>query len=392
MRHAAQTTRPLAITVAVTASLALAGCSLGTDDAAEETGGTTEASDSADQPSADQPSGSAASSGGASASGEDLHGRTVQLVTHDSFNPPEGALEEFTERTGITVKVQKSGDAGSLTNKLVLTKDNPIGDAVFGIDNTFGGRALSEGVVAEHGIDLPQGVADHAMEADAGARLAPVDAGDVCVNIDDTWFEKEGINPPATLDDLIEPEYKGLFVTPGASTSSPGLAFLLATIGAKGDDGWEQYWKDLVANDVKVTAGWEDAYTVDFTAGGGNGDRPIVLSYASSPPFTVPEGGDEPTTSALLDTCFRQVEYAGVLEGADEPEAAAKVVEFLLGEEFQAGLPDSMYVYPVRQGVELPESWEQWAPPAKEPIEVDAARIQENREDWLMRWSEAAGQ
>ena len=147
-----------------------------------------------------------------------------------------------------------------------------------------------------------------------------------------------------------------------------------------------------MANDVKVTAGWEDAYTVDFTAGGGNGDRPIVLSYASSPPFTVPEGGDEPTTSALLDTCFRQVEYAGVLEGADEPEAAAKVVEFLLGEEFQAGLPDSMYVYPVRQGVELPESWEQWAPPAKEPIEVDAARIQENREDWLMRWSEAAGQ
>ena len=89
MRHAAQTTRPLAITVAVTASLALAGCSLGTDDAAEETGGTTEASDSGDQPSADQPSGSAASSGGASASGEDLHGRTVQLVTHDSFNPPE---------------------------------------------------------------------------------------------------------------------------------------------------------------------------------------------------------------------------------------------------------------------------------------------------------------
>ncbi|WP_374928675.1 thiamine ABC transporter substrate binding subunit [Kytococcus sedentarius] len=403
MRRAAQTTRPqttrpLAITVAVTASLALGGCSLGGGAQQDESGGSSEETADGGETtgggggSADASGSGAPSQSSGSADDKDLSGRTVSLVTHDSFNPPEGALEAFTERTGIEVKVLKSGDAGSLTNKLVLTADNPLGDAVFGIDNTFGGRALDEGVVAEHGLDLPEGVADHAMEADGGARLAPVDAGDVCVNIDDTWFEKEGINPPTSLDDLTKPEYKGLFVTPGASTSSPGLAFLLATIGEKGEDGWEQYWKDLVANDVKVTAGWEDAYTVDFTAGGGNGDRPIVLSYASSPPFTVPEGGDEPTTSALLDTCFRQVEYAGVLEGAKEPEAAAKVVEFLLGEEFQTGLPDAMYVYPVRQDVELPEAWEQWAPPAEEPIEVDAARIQENREDWLLRWSEAAGQ
>lgn len=360
---------------AVTALGLLAGCSLGGQ------------GDGSDQESSSPSQGS-----GDGASDGDLEGRTVTLVTHDSFNPPKGALKEFTKDTGITVKVLKSGDAGALTNKLVLTKEKPLGDVVFGIDNTFGGRALAEGVVAEHGVSLPQGVDRHTIETDGGARLAPVDYGDVCVNVDDTWFEKKGVNPPQGLDDLTKPGYKGLFVTPGAATSSPGLAFLLATIGAKGDDGWEQYWKDLVANDAKITAGWEDAYTVDFTAGGGKGDRPIVLSYASSPPFTVPEGGKEPTTSALLDTCFRQVEYAGVLEGAEEPEAGAKLVEYLLGKDFQAGLPESMYVYPVRSDVELPAEWEKWAPSAKEPIEVDAARIQEHREEWLTRWSEATGQ
>ncbi|WP_462418314.1 thiamine ABC transporter substrate-binding protein [Kytococcus sp. Marseille-QA3725] len=414
MRSAARSThrRVVApVTLSLTALLTVGGCSLGTG-GSEESETTTEGP--ADESSAESPAASEGSSGGdesgaggesgaespasggVSGSGEGadpaLRGKTVTLVTHDSFNPPKGSLEQFTKDTGIKVKVQKSGDAGALTNKLVLTKDKPLGDVVFGIDNTFGGRALAEGVVAEHGEELPSGVADHVMEADGGKRLAPVDYGDVCVNVDDQWFEKEGINPPESLDDLTKPEYKGLFVAPGAATSSPGLAFLLATIGEKGDDGWEQYWKDLVANDAKITAGWEDAYNVDFTGAGGKGDRPIVLSYASSPPFTVPEGADEPTTSALLDTCFRQVEYTGVLEGAKEPEAAAALVDHLLGEEFQTGLPDSMYVYPVRDDVELPKEWEKWAPPASEPVEVDATRIQENREDWLTRWSEATGQ
>jgi thiamine transport system substrate-binding protein len=315
----------------------------------------------------------------------------VVLVTHDSFNLPEEHLEAFTEETGYEVTVQASGDAGAVTNQLVLTKGSPVGDAVFGIDNSFASRAVNEGVLAEYTpAELPEGAAEHALEGDGASYLTPVDYGDVCVNIDHTWFEAEGVEPPQTLQDMTDPAYEGLFVTPGASSSSPGLAFLLATIGEFGEDGWQQYWQDLMANGTKVTAGWTDAYTVDFTAGGGDGDRPIVLSYASSPPFTIPEGGGEPTTSALLDTCFRQVEYAGVIEGAANPEGAQALVDYLLTDEVQAAIPDSMYVYPVSTEVELPEVWAQWAEVAEDPIEVAPEDIEANRETWVREWADIA--
>lgn len=314
----------------------------------------------------------------------------VVVVTHGSWNVPDEVMEAFTEQTGFTARVEPAGDAGELTNKLVLTKNSPLGDVVFGIDNTFASRAVEEGVIAEHSPEeLPEGAEEYALEdGDAAARLTPIDHGDVCVNIDDTWFADNDVEPPATLADLVDPAYEGLFVTPGATTSSPGLAFLLATIAEHGEDGWEEYWAELMANGTKLTSGWTDAYTVDFTAGGGDGDRPIVLSYASSPPFTIPEGGDEPTTSALLDTCFRQVEYAGVLEGAENPEGAAAFVDFMVGEEFQAALPENMYVFPVSDEVELPEAWAAHAEVADDPYEVDPAAIAENRDEWLRTWGD----
>ncbi|MCK0112759.1 thiamine ABC transporter substrate-binding protein [Ornithinimicrobium sp. F0845] len=315
-------------------------------------------------------------------------GGEVVLVTHDSFAVPEEVLDGFTEATGYDLVVQASGDAGSLTNQLVLTRDSPIGDAVFGIDNTFATRAVGEGVLTPYSpSELPPGVSDHALPGEAADYLTPVDFGDVCVNVDDAWFATEGLEPPQTLEDLTDPVYRDLFVTPGASSSSPGLAFLIATVGEFGEDGWQDYWEGLMANGARVTSGWSDAYGVDFTFSGG--DRPIVLSYASSPPFTIPEGGEEPTTSALLDTCFRQVEYAGVLEGAANPEGARALVDYLLTDPVQAAIPDSMYVYPVTD-VELPELWAQWAEVATEPIEVDPALIEEHREDWVRAWADIA--
>jgi thiamine transport system substrate-binding protein len=314
----------------------------------------------------------------------------VVLATHESWNVPDEVLAEFTRETGYEVRVQASGDAGSLTNRLVLTKGSPIADAVYGVDNTFASRAVEEGVFEDHEpADAPASVEQFEMPDEAGAAaLTPVDFGDVCVNVDDVWFADEGIDPPSALDDLVDPTYEGLFVTPGATTSSPGLAFLLATIAEYGEDGWEDYWTDLMANDTRVTSGWTDAYTVDFTAGGGGGDRPIVLSYASSPPFTIPEDGEEPTTSALLDTCFRQVEYAGVLEGAENPEGAKALVDFMLSDSFQAALPENMYVFPVDDSVELPEVWARWAQTAEEPLQVAPREIAENRDAWLTTWGE----
>jgi thiamine transport system substrate-binding protein len=267
----------------------------------------------------------------------------------------------------------------------VLTKDNPTGDVAFGVDNTFATRALDEGVFEASDAEWPAGVEQYALPGDDDHALTPVDNGNVCVNIDDTWFEREEIAPPETLEDLTEPAYQGLFVTPAATTSSPGMAFLLTTIAEYGDE-WPDYWERLMANDTQITSGWTDAYTVDFTQGGGNGDRPIVLSYDSSPAFTVADG--ESTTSALLDTCFLQVEYAGVLAGAENPEGAQAVVEWLVSPEVQAALPENMYVFPVADGVELPAEWATHAQRPTDPYTVDPAEVDANRDEWLREWGE----
>lgn len=314
-----------------------------------------------------------------------LAGTTVTIATHDSWAMSKKVLADFKAKTGITVKIQPHGDAGELTNKLVLTKGNPLADGVFGIDNTFASRAVDEGVLAKYAADQPASASAFDLAGNGGDYLTPIDFGDVCVNIDDTWFAKRKIAPPKTFADLADPAYKDLLVTPGATSSSPGLAFLAATVGTYGD-GWRDYWKKLVANGVKIDAGWEDAYTVDFTQGGGNGDRPIVVSYSSSPPFTVPKGGGKPTTSALLGTCFRQVEYAGVLKGADNPKGAGKFIDFMLSHEFQAALPENMYVYPVDTSVPLPPDWAKWAPVSPDPVDVPAADISAHRTEWLRDW------
>jgi len=313
---------------------------------------------------------------------------TVTLVTHDSFHVSDELLAQFEEESGLTVQQVAPGDGGALVNQLILTKDAPLGDVVYGIDNTFASRAIDEGVLEPYEPEAPA-AADAAQYApDASHSLTAVDMGDVCLNVDHAWFAQQGVPEPTTLEDLTDPRYRDLTVVTNAATSSPGLAFLLATVGAFGEDGWQQYWTDLRANGLKVAEGWSDAYYTDFSGGGGGGPRPIALSYASSPPETVPEGGGEPTTGALLDTCFRQVEYAGVLAGAKNPEGAREVVEWLLSDEVQADIPGSMYMYPVSSGVDLPEAWAQWAPLSDAPFEVPLADVAANRDAWVREWTD----
>jgi thiamine transport system substrate-binding protein len=320
----------------------------------------------------------------ATSSGSPQAGGTVVLVTHESFALPDEVVAAFEEESGYQLEVRAAGDAGTLTNKLVLTEGNPTGDVAFGVDNTFASRALEAGVFEGLDLDLPAGAETYVLDGDDESALAPVDNASVCVNVDDTWFEEKGIDPPATLADLTDPTYEDLFVLPSAATSSVGLAFLLTTIDEYGDD-WPDYWSELMDNGARLTNGWSDAYQADFTQGGGKGDRPIVLSYDSSPAFTV-DGKGGTTTSALLDTCFRQVEYAGVLAGAKNPDGAKALVEFLLGPQVQASLPESMYVFPVVEGTELPADWAKFAQQPDEPHDVDPAEVADNRDAWLTEW------
>jgi thiamine transport system substrate-binding protein len=309
----------------------------------------------------------------------------VVLVTHDSFDLPKKVVQDFEEESGCTLTHAPAGDGGELTSKLTVTQGDPVGDVAFGVDNTFAGAALDEGVFASYDAELPAGADRYRLPGDDDHLLTPIDNASVCVNVDTAWFADEGIEPPTTLDDLTDPAYRDLFVTPAATTSTPGLAFLLATIGEYGDE-WTSYWDDLLANGAKIVKGWEDAYYVDFSFSGG--DRPIVLSYDTSPAYTVKKG--ETTTAALLDTCFRQVEYAGVLDGAANPDGAEQVVDFLLSPAVQEALPTSMYVFPVDADVALPPEWAEFADQPSAPIEVASDDIADHRREWLTEWTDIA--
>ncbi|PKV94352.1 thiamine transport system substrate-binding protein [Amycolatopsis echigonensis] len=327
-------------------------------------------------------------SGGSSAS-SDQQTPTVTLVTHDSFAAPQDVLDAFQRQSGIKLKILKSGDAGALTNKLVLTKGSPIGDVAYGVDNTFASRALNEGVFQPYtSPEADRGPQRYSV--DPQHRLSAVDLGDVCVNIDPAYFASKGLPEPKSYDDLADPKYKDLTVAESPATASPGLAFLLGTVAKYGEDGWKGYWQKLKDNGLKTVSGWEEAYTKDFSGSSGKGPRPIVVSYASSPAAEVGEDG-KPRTKALLDTCFRQVEYAGVLTNSKQIPQAQKVVDFLLSQQFQTTVAANMYVYPARQGVELPAGWATAAPLPQAPATMPADKVQAGREKWIGEWRSLMG-
>jgi thiamine transport system substrate-binding protein len=290
----------------------------------------------------------------------------VTLVAHDSFAISDDSIAQFQEASGFELEIIRAGDAGSLTNRLVLTKDSPIADVAFGIDNTF--RDIAD----ENGI----------IEGD----LVEVAFGDVCFNYDRIWFEKRNITPPASWRDLTRPEFNSLTVVSNPLSSSPGLAFLASTVAAFGEPEFEQYWRELRDNGVRVASGWEEAYFTEFSGSSGNGDYPIVLSYCSSPAAEVREDGKSQTV-ALLDEGFRQTEFIGTLAGAKNPEGAAALMEFLLGESFQNTMPGLMYVYPVNPNATIPAEWAEFGPAARSTIGEDLS-ISTHREKLQSKWSE----
>jgi thiamine transport system substrate-binding protein len=315
---------------------------------------------------------------------------TITLVTHDSFSVSKSVLAAFTKQTGVKVKVLSAGDSGAALNQVILTKSNPIGDVFFGVDNTFLSRALDAGVFAKYAPKALSHVPEE-YQLDPSQRLTPIDHGDVCINYDKHWFAKKNVAVPQTLDDLTKPTYKGLLVVENPATSSPGLAFQLATIAKYGEEGWRDYWSKLRDNDVKVDDGWESAYDGDFTQGANQGTYPLVVSYASSPPAAVYFSKPQPKTSpigTMLDSCFRQIEFAGVIKGTEHRDAARKLVDFMLSERFQADIPLQMFVFPVREGTPLPAVFSKFAEVPEQPWSLAPADISRHRDAWIEQWTD----
>jgi thiamine transport system substrate-binding protein len=316
---------------------------------------------------------------------------TITLMTHDSFNASKSVLRQFTKETGVSVKALPSGDAGAAVNQAILTKSNPLGDVFFGVDNTLLSRALDEGIFVPY-KSRELGTVPKGLQLDSKHRVTPIDTGDVCINYDKKYFADKQLPVPQTLDDLAKPDYKGLLVVENPATSSPGLAFVLATVAKLGNNGWRDYWERLRSNDVKVVDGWEQAYNTEFSGSAGKGNYPLVVSYASSPPAEVVNAeGAKPTeapTGVVLDTCFRQIEYAGVLKGTKHEKAAKQFVDFLLSKRFQEDMPLQMYVFPVREGAKLPAEFAKFAEVPSKPLVLPTRDIARNRDTWISEWTD----
>jgi len=316
--------------------------------------------------------------------------QTITVMTHDSFNISKKVIAAFEKDNKVTVRFLKSGDAGAALVQAILSKDNPLADVFFGVDNTFLSRALDAGIFVPYASPLLTDI-PASLQLDSENRLLPVDYGDVCLNYDNAWFQKSKLTPPQDLSDLIKPEYKGLTVVENPATSSPGLAFLLATIGRFGKEGYLGFWQKLRDNDVIVANGWEDAYYGHFTSAS-KGDRPIVVSYASSPPavvFCSEKPLSEAPTAALVadDTAFRQIEFVGILQGTKKLELAKKFVDFMLGIKFQEDIPLQMFVFPANSRAKLPEVFVKYAVVADKPAVVTPSDIEANREKWIEAWT-----
>ena len=315
----------------------------------------------------------------------------LTLMTHDSFAVGKDVLARFELQQGVTLKIIKSGDAGAALNQAILSKANPLADVFYGVDNTFMSRALKADIFSAYASPHLTRIPNE-LKLDPGNRLLPVSYGDVCLNYERQWFADKGIRPPQDLDDLLKPAYKSLTVVQNPATSSPGMAFLLATVGRFGEDGFLEYWKKLRNNDVYISPGWSDAYYGQFTRAKG-GTRPIVVSYASSPPaevyYSETKVDDAPTAAVLApQTAFRQIEFVGILKGTRQQELAAKLVDFMLDTRFQQDIPLHMWVFPADSTIQLPDVFIKYTRKAENPVMLTPEAIEAGRERWLEAWTE----
>lgn len=324
--------------------------------------------------------------------------KILTVMTHDSFAISEEVVKAFETQNHVTLVFVKSGDAGSALNRAILTKENPQAEVFYGLDNTFLSRAVKEGIFEFYeSPNLSQ--VDESFKANLSGVVTPIDYGDVCINYDKGFFSSHQLAVPTSLDDLLKPEYgknltgEGLLVVENPATSSPGLAFLLATIAEYGEDGYLNYWRSLKENGVVVVNDWDTAYYTNFSASSGKGLQPMVVSYASSPAAEVIYASTpitESPTAAITapGTCFRQIEYAGILKGAKNKDLAQKFIDFMLDEQFQADMPLQNFVYPVNESVLLPDEFVKYAQVADAPAKLDPELISANREKWIADWTE----
>jgi thiamine transport system substrate-binding protein len=314
----------------------------------------------------------------------------LKVMTHDSFAVSDSVIQQFETENRVKVIFIKSGDTGALLNRVILAGMTPEADVLYGVDNTYLSRAIEAGIFEPYQSTFLTRIPKEFV-LEQNHLVTPIDFGDVCINYDRNYLLSHELDVPTTLDAFTDPKYKGMLVVENPATSSPGLAFLLTTIARYGENGYLDYWRELKANGVVVVNDWSTAYYTNFSGSSGKGMQPFVISYNTSPAaevFFAENTPSEPPTAAIIAplTCFRQIEFAGILKGTLKRDLAAKFIDYMLSVPFQEDMPLQMFVFPVNPEAGLPEVFQTVISLPEKPAILSPETIAENRDRWIQDW------
>jgi thiamine transport system substrate-binding protein len=305
----------------------------------------------------------------ATASGASAQMPTLTIYTYDSFvsdwGPGPVVAEAFEAQCECRVNFVGTGDGAELLARIQLEGARSEADIVLGLDTNLTARAAETGLFAPHGIE---GVAFDMPLAWDDALFLPYDWGYFAF-VYDTGRLPE---PPGSFEELIASDVSILIQDPRSST--PGLGLMMWVKAAYGERAPE-IWEGLADRIVTVTRGWSEAYGLFL-----DGEADMVLSYTTSPAYhLIAEGDDSKAAAPFAEGHYMQVEVAGVLENAPQPELARQFMEFMLTDGFQAAIPTTNWMYPaVTPSEGLPEGFETLIEPERallfSPDEAAAVR------------------
>lgn len=308
----------------------------------------------------------------------------IRLITYNSFNLPKKLIQQFEKNNNTTIKIIKAGDNNTLINRLILTKDHPIADVVYGINNNNIYKIIDNNLIQNNQPILNNDIFINLK------NISVINYGFIALNYDKEWFTTHKLPLPKNLYDLALPQYKDLLVVENPNTSAVGMAFLLANIAGIGEKNTFNWWLKMRQNGIKITKDWSEAYYKEFTLNGGH--YPIMVGYTSSPAAEIFYSKNKLVTPNinnlfLQGAVYEQVEGAAILNQTKQPQLAKKLIQFLQSVDVQNSLVTTMWVYPANKKVLLPKIM-QYATLPKMHWAPNPQRIQKYQQNWLERWNQ----
>jgi len=221
------------------------------------------------------------------------------------------------------------------------------------------------------------------------------------VNCDENYVDGENVTVPTSLWNLTEPQWNGKIAFPSPVTSSPGRSFMISTIDYFENDEDNttdafDWWSQIKQNGAIITSGWTESYETHYTGGYGEwtdgyiGDAAMTISYCHSPGVEAYYSSNwTHSTSLMLPlTSFHQVEYAGIINGAANVDAANQFIEYLLSPEINTLMPEANLMYSVLDNTDLPETsgYQYHSDIPTQPSSISSERISQEMESWLSQW------